>query len=169
MSTPQPSVALINNSSQLPDTLFGLLNAAINEARTLDRELYSPYFDSWHHYANECICEFCLGGALIASRLPFSFTETVLPWMLPERTQKKLHALDLIRTGNFAHAYHSLYGSFPSGDARDLVRTLQKPPQHYFSGWEEFEEHLASLALILPSLKELDRLAAVAGSTEHSG
>ena len=164
MSTPKPAAAPTDSSSQLPNTLFGLLDAAISEARTLDRELYSPYFDAWHHFTDERICEFCLGGALIASRLPFSFAETVLPWMLPEETQKKLKVLDRIRIGHFAHAYRALYGFSPKGDARELALTLPKPSQHYFSGWEEFEEHLDSLALILPSLKELDRLAAADGS-----
>ena len=143
----------------LPSTLAGLLEAAILDARSLDRNIYVPYHDEWHHASNHNYCEVCLGGALMAGTLNLSPRVTLSPHMLSHETEVKLDALDFIRCGLWKQAFDLIHNRVPSRAISDLLFALPAPPFGNFTGWIEFNAHLDSLEELLPALRNIDQHA----------
>ena len=144
----------------LPSTLSGLLEAAILDARSLDRTVYVPYHDEWHHASTRNYCEVCLGGALMAGKLKLSPRVSVSPHMLAHETEVKLDALDFMRCGLWKQAFDLIHNRVPSRAISDLLFTLPAPPFGNFTGWIEFNAHLDSLEELLPALRNIDQHAA---------
>ena len=145
----------------LPSTLGDLLRAAITDARSLDKRAYLPYSVNWHFASKHGPCEVCLAGCLIAGRLRNSPSQHFCPGHFPNDIKHKLRAVDCMRRGDWHSAYAFLYE--PLDDNDPLVTRLQQVPHHdhsNFYGWRRFEKHLASLESLLPSLEEIDRIAA---------
>ena len=140
----------------MPDTMYGLLEAAISDARSLSRRHYRPHYYEWHSRNDHGQCEICLSGSLVAGRLRFDPSTDIQPWMLPHDTQRKLETLNAMRTGNWVHAYNLLYqrAASPTVDAR--LSSLPLAAHHDFVGRRQFNSHLKSLEKIIPRLRKIE-------------
>ena len=145
----------------LPDTLAGLVEAAIIDARLLDHSTYVPRHDQWHFSGNPPFCEVCLAGCLIAGRLNIPPDAIASPSTFSAEIQTKLNTLNCIRLGIYQRAFFTLYGKEPNTHLNELILTLPKPLCSYFSGWGEFYGHLDSLERLLPALCTIDSEAAL--------
>ena len=144
----------------LPDTLAGLVEAAIIDARLLDHGTYVPRHDHWHYSGNPPFCEVCLAGSLIAGRLNIPPDATASPSTFRGEIQAKLNTLNCIRLCIYQRAFITLYGRTPPPHLGEMFLTMPKPLCSYFSGWSEFNGHLDSLERLLPSLRAIDDEAA---------
>ena len=157
---PNTSIPSGADSVTLPATLSGLLEAAIRDARRLDRDIYAPYYDEWHHASDANYCEVCLAGGLMAGTLRLSPRVTVSPHMLDHETETKLDALDFMRCGLWKQAFDLIHNRVASLEISNLLFALPAPSHGNFTGWIEFEAHLDSLEELLPDLRVIDQLAA---------
>lgn len=145
------------HQQQLPDTLSGLLEAAVNDARSLDRTLYSPNHVEWHCPDDYDRCEICLSGAVIAGRLNIRSHTEATPKEFDYSTAMKLSAIDKMRTGQWRSAFDILHHHNPPVDSHLLFVELPAPDCPYFTDWDEFDFHLRSLDAIIPRLREIER------------
>lgn len=140
-STPHPSQAdhcsPVSEPSSLPSTLSGLLQAAITDARSLDQS-----------------------SSLIASRLRNPPTRSVDPDQFSDDTDYKLRAVDSIRRGEWRDAFSYVYGLQSGEELASRLDVLPKPRQTDFYDWPGFERHLQSLEQIIPSIVEIEEIAA---------
>ncbi|MCY4587129.1 MAG: hypothetical protein OXB98_13925 [Bryobacterales bacterium] len=139
----------------LPDTMSGLLEAAIADARKLDPDIYYPYFEIWHTTDNGT-CTICLGGSLIAGTLQTPPDKTMVPDSFPGDVHAKLDALDSMRLGAWQSAFHRFYGQEPSPSISDRLAYLRRPSCSYFDGWEEFHTFLDSLEKSIEPLRAIE-------------
>lgn len=144
----------------LPCALSELLHTAIADARSLSPDTYVPCSSQWHFASTLGTCQVCLAGSLIAGSLNNSPRFNAEPDMFSDDTDDKLRAVDAMRQGEWTEAYDYLYGEEPSAETRVLLLTLPKPVDIDFFGWRSFKRHLASLEVLLPTLAEIDELAA---------
>ena len=121
----------------LPSTLSGLLQAAITDARSLDQS-----------------------SSLIASRLRFPPTRSVDPYRFSDDTKYKLRAVESIHRGQWRDAFSYVYNLQPDGELASRLDALPKSRQTDFYDWRDFERHLMSLEQIIPSIVEIDEIAA---------
>ena len=142
---------------QLPDTLSGLLEAAVDDARSLDRDLYLPNHVEWHCPDDYDHCEICLAGAVIAGRLNVRSYSESSPKEFAYATAMKLSAIDKMRTGHWRSAFDILHDYHPPVDPHLLFVELPAPDFPYFTDWEEFDMHLRSLDAIIPRLREIEQ------------
>ena len=163
-ATPAPQTLAaplsVSEPCRLPGTMAGLLEAAINDARALDRDTYLPYSEYWHFITFHDVCQVCLAGSLIAVSLKNSPRITIDPDMFSDDTEDKLHAVEAMRTGDWAEAFRLIYSRTPYAELYTLLQELAKPKQPHFLGWKSFNAHLDSLESILPELRQVDELAA---------
>ena len=143
-------------SSLLPDTMAGLLHAAIIDARSLDRTIYNPYFDEWHGDFDLHRCEICLAGSLIAGTLNATPGVRISPNAYPRDINAKLEALDYMRSGMWSDAFRLVYGRKPDSRIESMLRAIASPSNASFCGWDEFDDHLASLEELLLDLRRID-------------
>ena len=140
----------------LPDTMSGLLETAINDARRLDPNSYRPRSSEWHTATEEGPCEICLAGSLIAGTFNSSPNTNMKPWMFSAETEVKLEALDAMRRGSWLQAFLSLYDRRPARAIQERLCFLPLPSCIDFNGWDEFNAHLDSLESIIPDLREIE-------------
>ena len=149
------------SETPLPATLAGLLVAAVNDARKLDRAIYVPNCDQWHH-AISCsrarLCEVCLGGCLIAGTLDVKSCDSVTASMFDHRTHILLDALDDMRIGYWISAFKRIYDCDLEPSQRSLLERIPVPIHTEFNGWEQFDAHLRSLDRAVPRLRQVDQL-----------
>ena len=144
----------------LPDTMAGLVEAAIIDARLLDHNTYLPRGDHWHYSGNPPYCTICLAGSLIAGRLNFPPDSTASPCTFDAATKSKLNALSCIRLGMYLPAFRVIHKKAPTPHITELLHSLPKPFCSHFNGWVEFNFHLNSLERLLPSFRKIDDEAA---------
>ena len=146
----------------LPDTLSGLLEAAIAAARALDRRLYLPNHNEWHKSSfkddRSIVCEVCLAGSVVAQTLLISPGLTISPSDFQSSVCVKLSAINNMRCGMWDAAYELLYDDNPSIATKNLLQAIPRPLHPTFDGWAEFESHLDSLEKTLPALREIDSI-----------
>ena len=140
-STPHPPrtdhCSPVSEPCSLPSTLSGLLEAAITDARSLEHS-----------------------SSLIASRLRNPPTTNVDPDQFSDDTGCKLRAVDSMRRGEWHDALSYVYDLQPAGELSARLDALPKPRQTDFYDWACFERHLMSLEQIIPSIVEIDEIAA---------
>ena len=146
------------SNAALPQTMAGLLEVAINDARKLDRSIYLPFHNEWHNpNAGSFFCEICLAGSVIAGSLKIAPNLAVSSLAFDKRTEELLDALDNMRYGHWSKAFDLIYNRIPSLQIRDYLQALPEPAHSEFDGWEDFDLHLASLERMLPQLRSIDR------------
>lgn len=146
------------SSARLPATMSGLLEAAINDARSLDRATYYPFSREWHNaYRRSARCKICLAGCIIAGSLNIAPDINVDSSSFDHQTESLLDALDQMRYGIWSKAHRLIYGDIASNDLRDYLYALPQPSRSNFDGWDDFDVHLASLESFLPRLRIVDR------------
>lgn len=146
----------------LPESMEGLLSTAIRDARSLDANRYQPNHNEWHNPNIPNVssyCEVCLAGAVIAGSLQEQPNQYRTSRSYDSRTEKLLDALDSMRKGNWYSAFRLIYHSYPNPHACQLIDNLPLLQYCDFSGWREFEAHLASLENLLPDLRLIDQSA----------
>ena len=144
---------------KLPDTMAGLLETAIKDARSLDRNLYLPAWDQWHDSSIRKSCEVCLAGSIIAVSFQMSPETDIHPVLFSDLTFYKLEAVESMRSGDWWHAFVCIYDHFPNYAAEKLILALDNPLVGEFSGWDDFETHLESLQCFIPKLRAIDKAA----------
>ena len=95
-------VRIDRSETSLPAALAGLPEAAVNDARKLDRAIYTPHREQWQRSIPSPggpFCEVCLGGSLIAGTLAVESCDSVTASMFDDRTSMLLDALDDMRIG----------------------------------------------------------------------
>ena len=149
------------SNARLPATMSGLMKAAIDDARTLDRTTYYPFSREWHNaYHRSSRCKVCLAGCIIAGSLNIDPQVSVDSASFDKRTESLLDALDQMRYGIWSKAHRLIYGDVASNDLRDYLYALPQPARSNFNGWDDFDVHLASLENFLPRLRNVDRATA---------
>ena len=154
-----PSDDRIREATRLPSTLSGLLETALDDASSLNRETYTPYSDFWHRSRLDDVCEVCLAGCLIARTLDNRPAFTLLPIMFSTNTRRKLETVNLMRLGNWYSAFTKHYLDAPVDEISQLIRSLPQPVDRNFCGWERFLCHINSLRGAVKQLREIDALA----------
>lgn len=142
----------------LPNSLSGLLAAAISDSEAINRRRYLPYYGYWHRPAENGRCEICLAGASIVRRLLFPHRTKVHFGLLSRRIQNKIEALNAMRRGAWDYAYQLHYQRSPSPRTLDRLHDLPTAACRNFVGWRQFNAHIRSLKQILPQLREIERL-----------
>ena len=157
LDAPQPA---INNRSALPSTMESLLATAIRDARSLDRSIFYPHFEHWHQIQSRAlmkVCAVCLAGSVISRTLEVSSDESISPSSFDKHTQRLLLALDGMRNGDWLFAFLRIYGKNPPHEIEDKLLQLGMPDHVEFTGWNQFESHLASLEDFLSDLRQIDQ------------
>ena len=160
--TPVPNIAQhVSNDEPitqdlLPDTLSGLLAAAIDDARRLDRDGYRPASFRWHCPVEEGPCEVCLAGSVIARTYRSSRSLDILPSMFSFAIYRKLCAIDNMRRGKWLNAYLTLYETPAPLAIEDRLLGLPRPTHVDFKGWLQFNAHLDSLEPIMYELRAIE-------------
>ena len=139
------------------DTLHDLLGTSVADSRKLRRRTYRPHYYEWHSMNDHGQCEICLGGSLIAGTLQFSPQTDLAPWMLPSATERKIVALDAMRSGDWVIAYRILYRREPPIRTHARLSCLPLPTHADFIGWRQFNSHLKSLEKIIPELRKIEQ------------
>ena len=151
---------------RLPSTMSGLLEAAIKDARAIDRSRYMPFSEEWHNALNSSVCEVspaddgnchvCLAGSLIAETFLIPFDLDFAPFMFSDVTMRKLEAVDSMRCGFWRRVFDLIYAEVPSKSISDKLEALGMPDNADFYGWGEFDRLLNSLESLVPRLREID-------------
>ena len=156
------SSQLVTMTTTLPrdtfHTMSDLLEAAIDDARSLDPEHYQPVSYAWHSPDEDGPCQVCLAGSLIAKSLQGSPHQMLTPYRFSEDTQRMLQAVDYMRNGNWYLAFIRFYGFHPSCSFEYLLGGIPAPSNSDFVGWHAFRAHLDSLQAILPELRRIESL-----------
>ena len=150
-------------SDALPETMAGLLQCAIDDARKLDKAEYYPRHDQWHEsrpHPLMSVCEVCLAGSVIAGTLRIPFNHSCTPVAFDSQTSNLLHAIDDMRDANWNYAFIRVYKRSPSFSLQAKLQRIPSATHIHFSGWKQFESHLDSLQKIVPRLREIDSMAA---------
>lgn len=149
---------ITSDSIALPSSMAGLLEAAIKDARRLDRKTYFPHHGQWHCATNSNSCEVCLAGSLIAGTLRVGSNYTVSANSFSTRAQRLLVALDDMRIGHWTGAFYHVYGVDADASLRKSLKSIPNPDPYCFIGWPAFVRHLDSLEQFLPRLRQIDRI-----------
>ena len=160
--TPVPNVTQHVSNDELitqdllPDTLYELLAAAINDARQLDPQSYYPSSMRWHYSPTRGHCEVCLAGSVIARTYRSSRNLDILPSMFSFAIYRKLCAIDNMRRGKWLNAYLTLYETPAPVAIEDRLLGLPRPTHVDFKGWLQFNAHLDSLEPIMYELRAIE-------------
>ena len=146
-------------SASLPDTMACLLGSAIDDARKLDRTIYTPHFDKWRQPYNADRCFVCLAGSFIARTLEIDPLSSATSRSFDQRTGDRLEAIDRMRYGRWSDAFRLVCRRAAPSELHCLLNKIPAPDHINFFGWEPFDAHLASLEKIIPRLREIDRQA----------
>ena len=100
----------------------------------------------------------CLAGAVMAGSLAVDFTTDFSPSRAGnQNTENALCALDDVRCGDFFGAYSTLelMERYAVKHRRQFME-WGRPEDRNFSGWEEFEPHLASVETFAEKLQAFE-------------
>ena len=156
----------------LTNSLAGLIRLAVDDARALDRTVFSPHFGYWLSKPESQkvligrddpdVCLFCLAGAMIARRFEYDdLRDSVYPAdeVFSFEEKRALAAVDHARCGKYDVAYGELgrpYMIKKAGQAMHLG-DLKPPKYQYFKGWYQFSKHLVSLEVVAYKLEEMEK------------
>ena len=137
---------------KLPEKLSELIRVALADAKLIQKDpRYKINMSTWHSPANSRIredtgtrCYVCLAGCVMAKSLGFSPQEFHEPSQLDQELERKLRALDLIRSGDVIGAAIFVYGRVHvkalAGYDDLIALTIQMEDQwkqkHRHIGWD---------------------------------
>ena len=135
-----------------PRRLSDLIEMAIREARSLDRDIYEPNAGEWHLPSGQT-CIVCLSGAIIARTLGEDHEREAVPEDYHEEEwTKALFALNEVREGEYGHALIFMGKKLPE-PPEDFRWRYPQPRNQDFQTWEELDDHMASLEDALQVLR----------------
>ena len=163
----------------LPDTLHGLLSAAVDDMRSLDRERYVPRWDEWHQPTSDC-CQVCLAGSVLAGTLGVPDDVELhidsFDCMFRDATHEyrivggkeghdvhidenrlvadRLMALEYLRNGMVSDAYRVLYKSDMPHHLPFRDGAFEYTRNNEFVGWEKCDLFLSDLDTLHAALLE---------------
>ena len=136
-----------------PSRLSDLIEMAIQDARSLDRDIYEPNAREWHLPTNG-ICMVCLTGAMIAQTMGEDpETDTEPKDYYEEGWTEALYALNEARSGEYGYALIVMGMKLPE-PAEDFRWRYPQPRNQDFRTWEELDDHMASLEDVIRALRE---------------
>lgn len=142
----------MTTGDKLPKVPSELLELAITDAASLDRDRYTPQAHSYHKpLLTEQLCQVCLAGAIMAGTIGIKNNEDLTPLELfqngriTKNDMKALTAVDNARAGAWHVFLHILYirpENTPNYD--QLQQELKEQPNlhDHFQNWEQFDEHV---------------------------
>ena len=146
----------MRNYSEPPKRLSDLVELAIKDARGLDPDIYEPAESYWHRPSSDGLCRICLAGAVLAGTLGYSPDLDIDPQKIgDDRWERALIALEELRTGFWRTAWGVFHTENPHN--AKLLISLPPPTPRDFSNWQQMEEHLRSLEVILPRLRAFEK------------
>lgn len=158
----------INVNTPPPKKLSDLIDLAINDARNLNRDRYTPLWSTWHEPHEEPgRCMMCLAGSVIAGTLgyPIGTTVEVTTKELATTTtaatvdddgwREALWALDSAREGDWIGAFSALHGNYPEDGVYESLEQMDPACETEFDSWETLDTHLESMTERVTRLREM--------------
>ena len=143
---------------RLPNKLYKLLNIALKDIALCDNDdYYNVNMGFWHDASNTIpSCNVCLAGSIMAQTLKTNKYESVVPESFNADTEKKLYALNDIRTLHLRMAYQRLVKKPKKKTLNalsdieieydiDTTRKLAFFPIKYMSKWKVIAKRLEKL------------------------
>ena len=101
----------------LPDTLYGLLELAMEDyEKVLQDDRYEVKMAAWHAPIEEGKCEVCLAGAVMSKTLRVDIDNFAYPNSFIDTIERKLLAINALRTGDIAEAGYQIGKEIQGGD-----------------------------------------------------
>jgi hypothetical protein len=115
-------------SVKLPNKLHAMLTKALDDLEKIESGKIKGFdinMDTFAHRLDRpgSVCEVCLGGTQLISKLPKGHLELNLHYDCTDATRRKIRALDCLRTGDVSSALGSI-GKLPD-DGAYLDRTTR--------------------------------------------
>ena len=136
----------------LPNTLSELIMVAVNDAKKLDRAIYSPDSEFYHDTRHSENCYICDAGAVMAGTLQVDRKKVVSPEEFPHSIETKLYALDLARKGLYVGALVELGVENINING---VTGVDVSIHHEYTTWKQFDKHMNVMEKAAQRLKEL--------------
>ena len=151
-----------------PEKLSDLIELAVADARTLDRDTYIPDCWAWHAPGRNNKCRVCLAGAVIAGTLRVKpktevvrgteeYTLTTDDGETPVEDKvwsTALYAIDNARGGDWSKALGALDIQVDEATSRKLDK-VRGPEEPHFHTWTELGDHLDSMTECAQELRGL--------------
>ena len=149
----------LSSTTSLPDTLADTLSLALKDARSLDHSTYLPHCLCWHGFSTDHPgrCVICLAGSIISQSFNVHHHAVTTPGFYPVSIERKLRAVNLVRTGNYYEALTLFHTNPVAENLHPRLAALPIPAKGSFIGWIEFEAHLDSIEELLPVLRTIER------------
>ena len=161
----------MKHKNALPDKLSELLEVAINDLLSLDREKYTPTWDHWHTPPidpDKGKCAVCLAGAVIANlddTSPTSYIDVTEDVTFADNhliddadLLRKLLALDELRSGSIARACDTMEIELSLEQTARIQCTYHTYYNNMgasFLDWPSAETHIEKLRIMVAELKEM--------------
>ena len=139
-----------------PRRLSDLIEMAIRDARSLDRNIYEPNAGEWHSPIDENCCMVCLAGAMIVRTLGEDPSVLTAPdGYCDEAWTKALFALNEVRNGEYGNALVFMGATELPEHPEDFGFgwSYPQPRNQDFETWEELDDHMASLEPVIQALR----------------
>ena len=136
---------------QLPPKPSDLLQLAIDDAMSVDRNIYVPNHLYYHQGANRKTCHICIAGSVIANTIKFPHNQETTPAKLltdrriSDKDAQRLLAIDLAQSGLWTRALDNLdINPDNTPGCQSVAAALEAKPNSHrdFRSWSEFDLHL---------------------------
>lgn len=140
-----------------PEKLSELIQLAIADTRSLDRDNYRPTWTTWHApHADNGRCMICVAGGAIAGTLGYPADTTIAlaerdlndPFstrIADRRWRNALKAIGAASAGEWKRAFRTLHGHVPDEELCERLDEIPKPADARFENWAALDNHLGSL------------------------
>ena len=147
-----------NTPNALPDKLSELIDVAIQDAKKLDRDKYTPsyiyYYMPEEPYYDNASCYVCDAGAVMVGTLLVDKNSQADPSEFHVSTERKLDALDHARRGAYSMAVEQLGFCLTIRQAQALDK-IQRSPWMEYRTWEDFDKHLSHMKRVAGQLRAM--------------
>lgn len=142
-----------------PSKLSELLKLALSDSDKVDRSKFTPNAEVFHAPEVDIVtreftgetCGVCLAGMVIVGSLTSEdqAMEDLTPTAFSTEWRTALYALDFARCGDYEDALSCLNQSYLGINLGEIP----EPVMQQFDGWLDFDEHRASLEVIISELE----------------
>ena len=145
-----------NTPNALPDKLSELIDVAIQDAKKLDRDKYTPSYIYYYMPDNrdDKRCYVCDAGSVMVGTLLVNTDMQVDPSEFDVSTERKLEALDHARRGAYSMAVEQLGFCLTIRQAQALDK-IQRSPWMEYRTWEDFDKHLSHMKRVAGQLRAM--------------
>lgn len=145
----------------IPEKLTDLIELALADAKTLDRDKYIPDAGNWHNpKPSRNTCLVCLAGMIMVGTLGLRPTDVGIPRRWYDEDPKwtdAIMALDDVRDGDYVSAVDKVMSYFEvTVEVKEKLTVIPTARPELFSGWEQWDQFARQLETeVLPALREL--------------